>query len=208
MNQKLAQVLSYIFHPMLVTVYAILITMVFPIYHILGMHYTLKIWLLSIILLFCLAIPLLIFYFLKKLGKISSYYMENRSERNLPFVVLIVCYAIATYFVEKIPSIMPLFNVVLVNAVISLFFVLTINSFTKISAHLTALGSLTAYLYFFSYMLKMDLLVWILSSIFISGLIAIARLSLEAHTKFQIYLGFFTGVIVTTTLLFLLFFRG
>jgi membrane-associated phospholipid phosphatase len=120
---------------------------------------------------------------------------------------MIFSYAIITFLLEKVPFVLPIFPVIFINGAIIILFVLLFNNFFKISAHLAALGSLFMYLYMFSYRLQMDLLWWILGILLISGVVAVSRLVLNAHTKLQVYSGFFLGAFVTFGILKLLFVR-
>lgn len=207
MNTKLANFLSIIFHPVLIPLYAVLISLQFPIHRLdnLGIAHIMTV--VGITILFTIVLPVLAFYFLKKKGIIEDFYMENGRERNLPYVIMIVCYALATYILQQIPLILPVFLLIFINSGIVVFVVLLINSFTKISAHLASLGALVAYLYNLSALMKMDLFLWLTFFIIISSLLIIARYELKAHTKIQVYTGFFIGISVTTILLQSLFGR-
>jgi hypothetical protein len=166
-----------------------------------------KLLLISTASFFGIFLPLLSFYFLKKSGNISTFYMDESYERNIPYIIMVFCYSIGTVVIQKIPMITPIFLVVFINSAILVIIVLITNTFTKVSAHLASLGSLVAYLYMFAYLLQMDLLKWIFATLFVAGLVSTARISLNAHTKLQVYLGFFIGIIITSLVLIMIF-RG
>jgi hypothetical protein len=148
------------------------------------------------------AISLLIF---KKQGKVKDFYLDTKDERNLPYASSILYFLLAAYSILQFQNITQIFGIIFFNAALLVLVIFVINYYTKISAHMASLGSLAAYLYSFSFNLKIELIYWITATIVISGIVALARLKLQAHTKFQIYLGFFTGAIVTTLLLLLIF---
>jgi membrane-associated phospholipid phosphatase len=65
----------------------------------------------------------------------------------------------------------------------------------KISLHMLGIGGLLGFLMFVSYHYELNLLILISSFFIISGLIAISRIKLKAHTLKEIYLGFLVGMV-------------
>lgn len=161
----------------------------------------------GITVFFTVIAPVIIFTILKRKGIIENFYMTESKERNLPYVIMIVFYSITTYVLQQVPLILPIFLLIFINSALVVFVVLIINSFTKISAHLASTGSLLAYLYNVSMLMKIDLILWIVGFILMAALLIMARLELKAHTKAQVYSGLLSGIVITSILIQSLFSR-
>ena len=101
----------------------------------------------SLLLLLCLntfIAPALIIYYFRKMGVISSIYVDDVTERRLPYLACVVVYGIATYLfgwqLQPIGELAPQISVILASVTLSLVLVTMVSYFWKISAHGTGIG--------------------------------------------------------------------
>ena len=195
MISKAANLLSIIFHPLLMT------SILFAILYSVGSPVTLPVapainQFLLIIFLITFLIPLLSISFLRLTKTISSVYLVDRKERVIPFIFITVFYfTISFMFIYK-QNITSGINLVFLTISILILLVTAITFFFKISAHAAALGGIVGFI--MAYYLKSPELVsmeWVLGSILILGLIMSARLYLNAHKPSEVYFGSLLGFI-------------
>ncbi len=206
--KQLASIISYIFHPLFVCFYGLLLltkanSFIFSFANSKGE----VIFLLSVALL-TLFFPILSILMMRQLGLISNFKMKERSDRIGPIIITSLFYLWLFINIKGNTSIPPAFSFLLLGATIGLFASLFLNSFTKISLHALGAGgflgglvlikSRFTYHYIFvnlfnnTYSISIDLI--LILTIFLVGLICSSRLYLKAHNLNQIYGGLLVGV--------------
>ncbi len=189
-----ALLISYLFHPLWYPVAGVFLLFQTPTYinYAIPSEYKLKVY----ILLFFLTVvsPVSTLFILKKLKLIRDKHLALAQERIYPYITTIIYYLSAIYLFQKagIPAVILYF---LLGAVIAVFLAMLINFKTKISAHTTAAGGLVTMLLIVSIRWHIDMSLFIIGGLLVSGLVASARLALQAHTFQQVVLGFLTGII-------------
>ncbi|MDZ7777193.1 MAG: hypothetical protein U5L09_17040 [Bacteroidales bacterium] len=88
MEQKVAQTISFIFHPILIPVYSFLILLNNDLFYAANIPIQGKLLLLALALLTCVILPLFLMVVYKRMGWITSYYLEDRRERKLPLITM------------------------------------------------------------------------------------------------------------------------
>lgn len=203
MRKILARGLSILFHPVLMPLYGLLILFNSnSIYQYLSLPA--KKVILIIVVLGTIILPLTFvpFYIFQKI--IKNVQMENRKERLIPFFVTFILYVFCYYLLIRLnaPEIKTIINFILVGA-ISTILLFGLSFKWKISAHMTGIGALLGSLIAFSFILKVNLEFYIVILILISGFLGFARLTLDSHKPFEIYTGWFLGLVSAITILFL-----
>lgn len=203
MTTKISELISFLFHPLFMPLYAIFI--IFQTESRIGyIQEDVKNYIYGIILIALVLIPLIIVLAFHSLKIINSIYMEDKRERVYPLIVIGLSALITFYFLDNssiIPNIIAYFVFAVgVNAIITAI----ISSFWKISTHTIGIGGLLAYIIITSLIYWINIEVIFSLVIIASGLIAFARLSLQKHSAAQIYIGFFLGGSVTASSLLLL----
>ena len=188
---KAAKTISVIFHPVFMPLYGLILIFSTPtIYSYLSLP--MKKLLFLTVLVNNVALPLILLAFLKVRNHISSWEMENRSERMLPLFLVTILYALTLYIVIRYPS--PNF---IKTYFIGIFFVAlsitVINNWWKISIHATASGALTALMLILSFRMFHVILLPLMAIITVAGLILSSRLRLNSHTPAQVWIGFLLG---------------
>ena len=206
--KRIAHVVSWVFLPLFMPVYALLLVMFVPsnqdFFFNEDCMYTLpmsaKKAILYMFSIFCVVAPGISYFLLYKRGIISSVEMDDRKERGVPIIIMLI-YCLLLYFlfvVKTDPSLVPKFvfslplSGVFVTAV---FFIL--NFWRKVSIHAAGTGILSGFILAYI-LLHVQYELWMLGlSIFISGLVMSARLFLGKHSMGDLIIGWFTACFIT-----------
>ena len=206
--KNFARVVSLLFHPMLLTSYAILLMFVLPTY--LSLYpYNYKKAVILIIFTATFISPLLIMLILLNIRKIKSLNLTDRKERFLPFVIGFVLYFSAYLITLNFPGGTPLYISSFVLCTTILLLILLVLTFKfKISVHMAGMGGFLGFFYVFFVKMNISEVLFIISGfhiliihffvllLILSGIIASARLFLKAHNPIQIISGFFIGLTI------------
>lgn len=214
MTTRFAQILSALFHPLLMP------TIIFGILFYVAPEsiqnleqfndsarvgvMSLKIGLLLLIFLQTFVLPVFTIYCLHRFGFVNDLKMETLEDRRIPYLVTVAIYTfVATFFMMKLKQ-LPEIAVIMTGIAFSIASVALISLYWKISAHAVGIsGTLGALIgiviKFGSYELFYPIIIVILTG----GLLIAARLHLNAHTPAQVIAGSFLGL--TSSLFVVLF---
>ena len=213
-----AQIISFIFHPLLIVTYMLaLLLLVNPyLFGVSSIGDKASKLLLLQIFLSTFFIPGVAVVMLRLTGMIQSFQMETKQERIGPYIITGLFYLwMFRNFLDN-PSIPTAFTSFLLGATIGLFFAFFINIFSKISAHAVGLGGqrfqrhgvaplgmVVITMLLFSYdtftimsargTLEISMSTVLLITILIAGLVGTARLALQAHEPMDLYGGYLVG---------------
>jgi len=173
---KLAEVVSYVFHPLLVVIPTLVIAMV-QLGSTLGQAIF---WTVLSIVLVNLPMALLLFWGVRT-GKYSDASVSIREQRTSIYAVGGVCLVIllAVLIIGKAPVVI---IACLISAVIATAIGYWVNRYTKLSLHSAAMAGCTAVL------LLTAPLIGVIMAIF-APLVGWARIRLKHHTPVQILIG-------------------
>lgn len=186
-----AKIISVFFHPLLMPVYALLIIFSPSLLYSFMPAVQKKIMLL-IVITNNVMLPFLLIPYLKWRKMISTWTIDERSERIIPLAITSFFYFVTVYVVMRfnIPVFIKAF---FLSAALISFAVTVINFWFKISIHSTGAGALTAFIFLLSFKMHTPLTPFLISAIVASGLIMSARLRLNSHTPREVWFGFLTG---------------
>lgn len=190
-----AKTISVIFHPSLLPSWLVAI-LLFAGEKSLQMDTGLRKLLLFIIFfVFTGLLPLLNVAVLKYLGYLKSFQMDDRRERNMPYMVGLIYYAGLFYllFDKGIPLFYP---ALVITGFILILATLLINLSWKISAHAMGAGAFLGCLLMFARIYKTDIVPFISLAFFIGGMVAFSRLYLKKHSDKQVYIGYAAGLVI------------
>ncbi|WP_051359746.1 hypothetical protein [Adhaeribacter aquaticus] len=194
MNRTLAQVLSAVFHPLLVPTFLFFI--IFYIIPASAITFPVESrWIILVMLFFttCM-VPGLGTYAMLRSGYIKSLQLEDRPERSMPFFFTSMCFATTTYMLYRESYFDRLLFYVMCLITISVFLTYLFSFFWKISAHSVGMGGLLSILLLLNtIIMDTSLLYTLVASIVLAGLVMAARLALDAHTPAEVYSGFALG---------------
>ncbi|MFN5845606.1 MAG: hypothetical protein ACK46O_07855 [Flavobacteriia bacterium] len=204
----LAEVLSWVFLPLLMPVYGLLLAMYVPSNQdylfnedsLFFLRDEAKLAILYMFIIFSVIAPGLAFVLLHKWKIITTIDMENQRERNIPmFIMLTFCLILFFLFLIKAENnVLPKYIYALPLSGVFVTVIYTyINRWIKISLHGGGAGILTGFL--FAYAIEQaEFQFWILIfAIVASGLTIGARLYLKKHTQTEVYTGWSLAVLMT-----------
>lgn len=188
----LLKVASYLFHPILMPfagtlLYFLISPRFFPIQVVKA-----KIFAVAIMTLF---IPLVFFFMLKSLGRMSSHFLSDVNERKMPLLFNSFLYLLTLKFLLDVfdyPELYYFFLGVFFSTMGALFLVLFK---IKVSLHMLGLAGTTMFLILLSIHFNLNLIYTISFLIAITGLTATSRLYYKAHNLKELALGFLFGII-------------
>jgi membrane-associated phospholipid phosphatase len=192
MGKKIARIISYVFHPLFVPTYAMLILFNISSHYVHVLPFNYKMILLGFVFLFTCLLPSVSLFIMVKLKLVSSLEMHTRKERPAA-LFLVALFFYATYYIFNELPVNKVFTVFMLGATLLVLMSLLINYFYKISLHMMALGALLATLGGFSFLIHQDIRIYLFLVILIAGITGTARLTLKAHTPSQVYTGFLLG---------------
>ena len=200
MEIKIARMISYLFHPLMMPCYILILLLNINNYASLLVPLNYKLMITGIVLLMTVILPLCFTWLLIKLQYITSVYMTTREDRVYPIISLAVFYY-ATYFMLKEVHIAAIFSYYMLGATLIAILSLVINFYRKISLHLLAMGSFTGLFLGLSLQYGINFTPEIMVGILLAGVVGYARLKSNAHQPSEIYSGFLMGAVVLAALI-------
>lgn len=203
MATRLATLFSYVFHPMFVPVYVlVLLPELDALYHMI-LSWKIRLMITGTLVVTMVIIPLLIVLLMVRMKLISSLRLPLREDRFFPLMIMALVYYLTFYLLRELylPQGFLLF---LLGSTILIIVSLLITLRFRISLHTLALGGTTGLFLGLTFLSGGDHLLFLIMSILVSGIAGWARLQNKTHSPAEIYTGWLTGlVIMATTCLFL-----
>jgi hypothetical protein len=200
-TDKLARIISIIFHPLLIPVYGMAIIFSAPTLYS-YIPYEVKRLVVLIVLVNNVLLPLSLIPFFVHSRMIGSWTMAERQDRVIPLIINTTLYIVTSYILFRFT--VPHFLKSYILAVGSLSLIATlINLKWKISLHSIGAGLLLSLVLMLSIRMYTPLIWYIIPSSIAAGLVLSSRLKLKIHTPWQVWCGFFTGILVFSLLIML-----
>ena len=192
--KRFPQFLSFVFHPLLMPTLGVYIILNSGTY-VAFMPTEAKNVILLIVLTCTFGLPLafLPFFYYRKIT--TSLEMNSHQERTIPLLVTTSFYYLSFYLLRRmgVPWLIQSF---LLACAIALCINLFVTTKWKISAHMIGIGGLMGLIISLSVMYSVNMMLYLVAAIITGGFIGFARLSLNAHTPKQVYIGLGTGFTV------------
>lgn len=199
---KLAKIISALFHPLFIPVYGMAIILSAPtLFEYLP--FAVKKLLLIIILINNVFLPISLLPFFIHSNIISSWTINSRRERIIPLMITAILYSASSFIIFRFP--IPFFLKSFILAATFLALMATvINFWWKVSLHSVGSGAIIGMVLILSFKMNTPLMWYLISVIIAGGLILSSRLRLNFHSPQQVWFGFLTGFLGLT--LFMMFF--
>jgi hypothetical protein len=198
--KKILPLFSYIFHPILIPVYATLFFLFSNHSYFFNSEKYLVLLHVSII---TLLIPLIFFFILRATGKIGSIMAPLLSERKIPLVIqtfLIILLVRKSITIERYPEL----HFFLLGALFStLIALLLLFVKTKASLHMMGISALTIFVLGLSMHFQTQNLFAIAFLTVMNGFVASSRLVMKAHTSRELNIGLLIGIVPQILFLYL-----
>ena len=193
---KISKALSYVLHPIFMPIIVIYISLNYVEYfQIIFSNYTRPLYI--IITVFTMLLPLISSLLFLQFKKVESLEMKTKEERNRPIFISIIIMIIGYSFFKNISQLSPYLTSIYLSSVFILIIAFLITKKWKISLHMLGIGGATGSFIALNYIFD-GMYFWVILFLFLSGLLAFARLDQKAHNTSQVYAGFLLGCIFQT----------
>ncbi|MCK4570008.1 MAG: hypothetical protein KAT76_06940 [Bacteroidales bacterium] len=200
MEERIARIISVIFHPLLIPTYIIAVLINLDIFFALMIPLEAKWKIVVLVLITSALFPLIILYGMYRLKLVKSLTLENKEDRLYPYIATSIFFFLSCYMVWQI-NISPVYYYCLLGASILAVLTLMINIFWKISAHTVSMGGVLGILVGLQSVLLIDITWLIVITVLICGIVGFARLRTGSHTQAQVYTGYLIGFLGTLLLI-------
>lgn len=198
---RIAKIISYLFHPLLMPTYGFAFIFFTENYISMFVPVLLKYIILGVTFLFTFLLPTINALILLKMNRIQSLEMETNQERIIPYSSTAL-YFFALFYLFYDAEFPSIFKIVILGAGISILLTFFINFRWKISAHTVGIGGIAGAALGIMYRVQIDMTIAFIAILLLSGIVAYARLKLNAHTPAQVYTGFVLGFFIELGLMF------
>ena len=189
----LAQLASWLFHPLLMPVLGFFLFFQFPTYLQLIYSPQDRVSLLVLLASTTFLVPSLTTLLFVIIFRLNDLQLPDAKTRRLPLLATAIYYSVGYYLIKvKIPLPLPL-QLYFLGALLAVVLNMLINRYYKISSHAIGVGGLFGGVLSFMYLFHIGQVGILVSCAFLMGIIATSRLYLQSHTPFQVYLGLLLG---------------
>ncbi len=193
MPEKLAKIISNIFHPILLPTFGFLLLFFSGFYNTMltpeAKRYILLVIFFSTATLPMLSIAVLAF------NPNFNFLMPNSNDRIVPLLFTSVFYYIGFVLLGQI-HFLPVFKLFMIASVLLIIVLLLVSFKWKISIHMAAIGAVTATFFALSFRAGVNPTLAIIILVLTSGLIGTARLMLNKSNIMQLTAGYLLGFTV------------
>ena len=185
------KIITYIFQPLLISTFGIILLMQLPLFQFFPTSY--RIFAVTGTLLFTGILPALPIVLMMKNRQISDVFISKREERTMPYLFSLLSYIFWVLFLWRTLQFPVEFVLLAIGSVLSVILMVFINLKWKISAHTAGMGGLVGGICGVAFLAGINPVWLIVLALIISGLVAISRILLKAHTLSQVIGGFILG---------------
>jgi len=147
------------------------------------------------ILIYTFFLPLSLLTILKLTGRIQSFSLDDKTERIIPYMLFLMCYAYNFYDLYRL-EIPGLLNTYAITTLLTLLYCFILNFYEKVSAHTSAIGGLMGFVFVNAVCFKTDNRPIIIILLILCGLIFWARMYLKAHKARELFMGLVGGLVI------------
>jgi len=190
-----AKIVTYFFHPVFMpTVMAIILTFL-NVTDFRGLNIAQRNQLWGNFAMNTIFFPLVSVLLLKAVGFIDSVQMHTTKDRIMPLIATMMFYFWA-YLIMKGLQAPLILKVLSLGAFWGIVVVFILNIFIKVSMHTAAAGGAIGVILVLMMYSPTNLILPLLITMVVAGIIGTARLVMQAHTPFEIWLGYIAGILV------------
>lgn len=195
MVRLLAHIISYVFHPLFVPVYIILFLINCQPYLFSSFsRFERVIATLQFFMMYSF-FPLVTVLLAKGLGFLDSVFLKTQKERIIPYIACMIFYFWIAYVLRHQPQ----FAAEIVQLAMAIFiasiFGLMLNIYMKVSMHAISVGVAVAFMFLIASVQPANAPIYTSVAILIAGAVCTARFIVSDHTRNEVYLGFFAGIV-------------
>lgn len=205
---RLAQLISYLAHPLLFPTLSVAVILALNPWHYAHLSNRSKILWVIVTFILTFVFPVVWLLMLKSLHLVTSIKLESAKDRIIPYV------ATATFYLWAWKLFRPSVNntqfsdlfisTMLLGAAINVMFCFFINLFFKISLHTAGMGGLIGLMLVMVNYSAFDIRLYVPLLLCIAGWVGSARLWLGAHRSSEVYSGYVVGFVAQFTAFFII----
>lgn len=189
--QKILPVFSYLFHPIFISLYGVLLYFFITPYF----FNTIQIYLTLLqVAVLTILLPLLFYTLLLSLGLVTSFTEASIEQRKRPILIQMVLFLLLLQFgINK--TAMPLLYFFFVGGLCSALFAFAgtlVNQ--KVSLHMIGISTLTTFIWLLLFYFDVNNIFVFIGSIIACGLVGSSRLYMKSHTMNELFTGTLIGV--------------
>ena len=193
MSEKIAKIISIVFHPVLVPTIGMFLLLNS------GFYFSMLSWeakrFILLIFLFSTGIMPMLTVAILALNPKFDINMPGSRDRILPLLLSSAFYYLGFMLLNKMKA-FPVFKVFMIASVLVIVVLLVVSFSWKISSHMAALGAMAGTFFALSFRSGVNPVWPIIGIVLISGIVGTARLILKRHTIWQIAAGYFSGFLI------------
>lgn len=197
--KQAAKILSILFHPVFMPLIGYYIILNSGVYES-NIPSNIKQYAYLITALFTIFLPVALITMLFYMHQIQSFELTERRERIYPLIFMTISIFLLYIVVNRILPIRILKGFTFSMLITSFLLVLSTSKF-KLSMHLIGLGGIAGLVIAMTVLFQVNLFFILVSLLLISGVVASARLYLNAHNLIEIFSGFGFGFLGTFLIL-------
>ncbi|WP_025741078.1 hypothetical protein [Aquimarina pacifica] len=184
--------ISYILHPLLMPIVGAIIYFTTAPRFIPDEIIGTKIFGLTIL---TILIPVVLYFFLKNLGVVTSIHLENVRQRKVPLLLQSLLFVIVIKIIVDVYQYPELYFFFL-GALFSSLSAIFMSLFKiKVSLHMIGISAIAMFTIILSIHFEINLTLLIAALLIANGLVATSRLHCRAHNNIELILGFITGLL-------------
>lgn len=190
---RTAQLISVVFHPLLMTTYLFIVLSLFLPGALQPVRPSL--WFIFLIFLMTFILPALNVLFFRVTGTVKDMQMYDRAGRIMPFTFIAILYCLVTfmfYWKFPVPGVLRLMEIITLMVVVST----VVTMFYKVSVHSVAVCGVIGILLALNNASDGMLLYPSIAALLIGGLVMSSRLQLNAHVLREVLYGAAIGFII------------
>ena len=195
MEERLAKIISYIFHPIFLPLYSLILLFDLKSCFSFELIFKARLMLMAFVAITTIVFPLSIILLMKHQGFIHSFQMDERKERKFPYLITAIFYLL-TYNMFRQLQLPNIYTFYMMGATLLIIIVVIINLWWKISTHMIGIGGVFGLITALAINLSLNLFFQIIVIALVAGIIGYARLKLNSHKPLEIYAGFLAGAFV------------
>ena len=190
--RAVAQVFSYIFHPLFIPLYLTYLIIEVRSYQFSGLDDWNRLTRLLQVFVNCTFLPLVSVLLLRGLKFIDSIFLKTQKDRIAPYIICMIFYFWNWYVFKNNHEVKDIVSMSMAVFNASVFGFL-INISFKVSMHAIAMGVMSTFIALLALSDTAGFTLYLSLALLISGIVCTARMIVSDHTQKEIYFGFFIG---------------
>ncbi|MBU2525875.1 MAG: hypothetical protein KKC03_04660 [Bacteroidetes bacterium] len=187
MQKNIALLISYVFHPLFVPFYGLLIFLKTTTFLLdFGLQYQIG----KLVLMLTVLFPVVLFLFIKNRKLADDVFLAKTEQRKIPLLFNLALLSLLIFRLYIFPELIELrmffYGLLISNLLAFIFLYLK----TKVSLHTLYLSNVFFYLLSFSIFTQAESRIWLVLSLLVMGLVGSCRMYLKAHRFDEIVWGF------------------